>query len=473
MKQYYLVLLAALMLIACKKDVTHDNGEYAFLGGEIINPNSPYLILSKFEKVLDTITLDDNNRFLYKIDNLDAGLYSFSYGGEFQLVLLESRDSIMFRLNTIDFDESLVFTGKGAKKNNYLINMFLETEVEEEKVLGLSQLLPEKFEARLDEIKEAKTKKLQAFNKKHSNSELFNKIAQANIDYNYYLSKEVYPFAYYGNNELKNLESLPEDFYSYRKDINYNNSLIKGYFPYYTFLRYHFNNLALTKHFEHSNESHFDRNSLCYNIDKVHLIDSLTTDDDIKNNLLYHNVIRYVNSTKNVESCDVLLKSFFKKSTDESNKKQLAMLTKRLKTLRSGNEFPNVALVDYNNSEVEIQSLIKKPTIIYFWTYALRGHFKDSHKKVKQLKAKYPEFDFIGININGGDPKLFGKTLKRYNFSTENEYQFVNPDESKEILALNSISKVMLVDKNGNITLNNANLFSYKFEEQLLGLINR
>jgi hypothetical protein len=63
--------------------------------------------------------------------------------------------------------------------------------------------------------------------------------------------------------------------------------------------------------------------------------------------------------------------------------------------------------------------------------------------------------------------------LKRYNFSTENEYQFVNPDESKEILALNSISKVMLVDKNGNITLNNANLFSYKFEEQLLGLINR
>ncbi len=303
MKQYYLVLLAALMLIACKKDVTHDNGEYAFLGGEIINPNSAYLILSKFEKVLDTITLDDNNRFLYKIDNLDAGLYSFSYGGEFQLVLLESLDSIMFRLNTIDFDESLVFTGKGAKKNNYLINMFLETEVEEEKVLGLSQLLPEKFEARLDEIKEAKTKKLQAFNKKHSNSELFNKIAQANIDYNYYLSKEVYPFAYYGNNELKNLESLPEDFYSYRKDINYNNSLIKGYFPYYTFLRYHFNNLALTKHFEHSNESHFDRNSLCYNIDKVHLIDSLTTDDDIKNNLLYHNVIRYVNSTKNVESC--------------------------------------------------------------------------------------------------------------------------------------------------------------------------
>ena len=37
----------------------------------------------------------------------------------------------MFRLNTLDFDESLVFTGEGAKKNNYLINLFLEHEKEE------------------------------------------------------------------------------------------------------------------------------------------------------------------------------------------------------------------------------------------------------------------------------------------------------------------------------------------------------
>ena len=37
----------------------------------------------------------------------------------------------MLRLNSLDFDESLVFSGKGASKNNYLIDVFLEHEKDE------------------------------------------------------------------------------------------------------------------------------------------------------------------------------------------------------------------------------------------------------------------------------------------------------------------------------------------------------
>ena len=50
------------------------------------------------------------------------------------MVLLEPNDSIMLRFNTYEFDESLVFTGIGAKKNNYFINEFLQNEVEETRV---------------------------------------------------------------------------------------------------------------------------------------------------------------------------------------------------------------------------------------------------------------------------------------------------------------------------------------------------
>jgi len=472
-KKYIFFLLAFLLLVACKKDATKNEGDFAFIGGEIINPNSEFLILSKFSFTLDTILLDDNNRFLYKIEDLNAGLYSFEHGGEFQTVLLEPNDSILLRLNTMDFDESLVFTGNGAKKNNYLINMFLETEVERQKVLKFSQLPPNEFEERLDSMRAKKTKKLQAFKAKRSDSELFFKIAQDNIDYDYYTSKEIYPFAYYGNNELNNLESLPESFYSYRKDVDYNDDLIKDYYPYYTFLRHNFDNMALSEHFKHSNEDHFNRNSLCYNLDKISLIDSLTNNESIKNRLLYHYAIRYVNSSDNIESCDKLMKTFLNKSTDEGNKKHLTLLIKTLKKLKSGNDFPHFEVIDKTKTKLDIVSIINKPTVFYFWTYAMKGHFVESHNKVMDLEKKYPEFDFVGININTGETKNWRSTLKQYHFSLDNQYQFLNPEKAKNNVALNSIAKVMVTDKDGKIVISNGNLFKVNFEEQLLGLINK
>jgi len=472
-KTYIYFLFTLLLLVSCKKDMTNGKGDFAFIGGEIINPNSDFITLSKFSCTLDTVWLDTDNRFLYKVEGLDAGLYSFEHGGEYQTVLLEPNDSIMLRLNTMDFDESLVFTGNGAKKNNYLINMFLETEVENEKVLKYSQDSPDNFEALLDSIRAVKTKKLQAFNTKHGDSEMFNEIAQANIDYMYYDSKEIYPFAYYGNNELNNLKSLPEHFYSYRGDIDYNNVLIQDYYPYYTFLRHHFDNMALSEHFKHSDESHFKRNSLCYNFDKINLIDSLTNNQFIKDRLLYHYVIRYVNYTENLEGCDKLIKTYLSKSKNEDNKKHIARLTKSLKQLKRDSTFPNFKVIDQYNSEIEVLSLIDKPTVFYFWNYALKGHFIESHSKINDLRKKYPEFEFIGININSSETSNWKKTLKQYHFPIENEYQFSNPDKAKDEIALNSITKVMVTDKEGKIAISNSNLFDVNFERKLLGVINK
>ena len=75
MKQIYVILLASLTLVACKQEVTEDEGDIAFIGGEIINPSNDFVILSKSNKVLDTISLDNNNRFLFKIRHLEPGLY--------------------------------------------------------------------------------------------------------------------------------------------------------------------------------------------------------------------------------------------------------------------------------------------------------------------------------------------------------------------------------------------------------------
>ena len=159
MKLFFFYIIIALTIFSCKKD----KDDFAFIGGEITNPNTNFVVISKADVILDTISLDKNNRFIYKINNLVSGIYTFKHGGEIQMVLLEPKDSIMFRLNTHDFDESLVFTGNGDKKNNYIINVFLQNEVEQKRIFKFCQLTPEKYQNQIDSLKAEKNLKLENF----------------------------------------------------------------------------------------------------------------------------------------------------------------------------------------------------------------------------------------------------------------------------------------------------------------------
>src|SRR5690606_3647635 len=132
MKFYSALIISCVTLFyGCKNDANLEPN-VAYFGGEIINPNNGYVMLYGPNEMEDTLFLDDDNRFYKKLENLEAGLYTFVHSGEYQMVLIEPQDSIMARLNTMDFDESLVFSGNGSKKNNFLINAFLENEVEQQ-----------------------------------------------------------------------------------------------------------------------------------------------------------------------------------------------------------------------------------------------------------------------------------------------------------------------------------------------------
>ncbi|NMH89947.1 TlpA family protein disulfide reductase [Flavivirga algicola] len=472
MKLYFSIILTLLTLLGCKNK-SEAEYNYAYIGGEIINPTANYVVLLKLEETIDTIKLDNRNRFLYKIHDLEEGLYSFRHGYEYQMILLEPKDSVLFRLNTLDFDESLVFTGKGAKKNNYLINEFLENEIEEKHIFKLCQLTPMVYQNHIDSLKTLKVKKFETFKKKYETSPLFEKIARANIDYDYYSSKEVYPFVHYGKNKGDILKSLPEDFYSYRKDINYNDDLSIHYYKYNKFLKYTFSNISLKEHYVHSKNKHFNRYSLCYNLDKLKLIDSLVTNTSIKDGLLYDLTMNYVSKNKHVENNNIVLKSYLSKAKDEKRKQKMISFTNSLNALKIGSNIPNIALVNHENAEVDIGTIIDAPTVISFWSHTYHEHFKDSHKEIKKLKVKYPEVVFITINIDDYGLEKSKKSLKRNKFSCHNEYIFKNPKEATKTLAIHPMTKAIIVDQDKKIVNNNTNIFSVKFEKQLLGLINQ
>mgnify|MGYP001040945361 CR=1 FL=1 len=473
MKLHYIGLLTLITLLGCKSDYNNAESNYAYLGGEIINPNNDFVILSKDDVVIDTIKLDNRNRFIYKITNLNDGLYTFYHGGEVQMVLLEPRDSLIFRLNTLEFDESLVFTGIGDKKNNYLINEFLENELQENKIFKFCQLKPEVYQDRIDSLKVLKLNKLKEFKGKYKSSTLFDKIAQANINYSYYSSKEVYPFVHFGSDKEKILKSLPLNFYDYRKDINYNDKFLKDYQYYNSFLRYSVNNLSLKNHLYHSNEDAFNWNSICYNMDRLNLIDSLVSNNLLKEELLYHFTSNFVSKSSNTENNNVLLNLYLSKSTDANNKNKMKRFATSLNNLKVGSVFPSTHIIDSDNAIFEINTLLKSPTVISFWSQSYFDHFKESHYKISELKLKYPEVKFIMINIDNNGLKHFKMSLKENRFDFKDEYQFKSPIESVEALAIQPITKTIIVDKYQKIANSNTNIFSVKFEEQLLGAINR
>ncbi len=476
-KSFYILFLTSLSLITCKKEQDICNQTRAYIGGEIINPISKHLLLMKSQKVIDTITLDKYNRFSYELLDFTPGIYNFFDGHEVQFMIVQPNDSLLFRLNTIEFDESLVFTGRGARENNYLMNLFLETEQEEDekKILTISQLDPIPFEEKLNKIRDEKLAKLAKFKAKNETTALFDSVAEANINYSYYSRKEFYPFANYRKSEFDIFNSLPNDFYNYRKEIDYNNELLEYYPPYSKFLRFHVTNIAFQNHMEHSEDKEYDKYSVDYNLDKLKIIDSIVTNNEFqKNMLLHYNLMHYIDISKTPEGYDELFNFYKERCTNKKWRRRAEKMVNVYKRLSPGLKVPGVTILDKNENELNLTSLISKPTVIYFWSAKSKIQIVSAHKRAAFLHNKYPEVDFFAINVDSISYFEQNSLLNHYGIKNRsNEYRFKFPKKSREVLSIRPISKVFLVDENKRIVNPKANMFNIRFEQELLGILNR
>lgn len=462
LKKILLATVFIVLLISCKnKEETQATTTY--IGGQIINPILDYVIFSRGNQVLDTVTLDNNNVFAYTTEKIEKGLYFIKHG-ESQIFFIEPGDSLLIHLNTIDFDESIAYSGKGGEQNNLLIDLYLMNEIENNNLLNWYTLTSAEFESKIDSLKTLKIELYQNFISDNKTSEEFKQVAQANIKYDYFSKKEMYASA-----NKNNPDKFDKDYFDYREQIEFDLDELKFYYPYYRFLNRFFENKVCSK-FDKGIK--IDHNSYDFNIQKIKLIDSMVFSEALKNSLLRYNAMWYLLNAKDSDEETRYFELFSKLNTDQKNFEDVKKVFDATVKLTAGNPIPNAVLVNTDNEVNYLHDLIKTPTVVFFWSGNLASKYKNLHNRAAELKSKYPEYDFFGINTDSHFKK-WREIVKKSNYDSNTEFQLENLSEARTQFVLNALNKVIIVDENGIILEGKTNLFNKNFEEQLLGFLNR
>jgi len=403
--KYLTTFILSIFIFGCTPTKKENTATY--FGGEILNPRTNFVLFLKDDIVIDTILLNDDNRFLTNYKNLDEGLYTFKHGLEFQYIYLEPTDSILVRLNTWDFDESIVFTGKGSSKNEFLINLFLQNEDEEKAMYQYFKLEENAFQFKLDSLAKKRENIYKGFLENELTvSEGFAHLINVAINLPLYRLKEVYPYYHKSAHHLHKFPQVSENFYAYRKNINLNENNLLSFYPYQNYLMNYLFNLS-----HHLKEKDSTKSDATINVLNA-VIENISS-EEIKNTLLKRIVINDFLKSQNTCAIDnKKLSIFLKNCTNEAYINQVQNLVNDSKFVESKNSLPNFDIISYSNSSNNIRNVIKhRKTVIYFWsTEYMSVDYLVS--RVHYLEKKHPNILFIGIQMHpaflniSNEPKL-------------------------------------------------------------------
>jgi len=458
--KYLITSLFLILILGCSKQNQSVKTD-TYFGGEIINPKSKYVLFLKNDKVMDTLYLNKNNRFIAKFKHLKEGLYTFKHGVEFQYVYLQPSDSVLVRLNTWNFDESLVFSGKGSSKNEFLINLFLQNERDDKAMWHHFNLNENGFQHKIDSLAKKRDAVFKNFIslEKVKISANFKKLINTAIYYPLYSLKEIYPYYFKKAHNQNHFPIIKPDFYQYRKKVNLNEASLVSFYPYQNYVVSYLYNL-----------SYQDKGITDKNLTNIILNEIVTHVklEKFKNTLLKRIIVNdFLKSESTCSINEKTLDIFLEHCTNPSYRLQVINLVHDSKYVENNKPFNNFKVKTYSNEIKNIDTIIKdKNTVIYFWS----DEFMSSDylvSRIKYLENKHPSVLFIGIHIQNTnedittDPKLKLLNINYQYMLTPNSY-------AKQYLTSN-YPRTIIVNKNGTVV----NGFTYLGSKYLNTQLNK
>lgn len=465
------VLLAFIILFSGCDRSSKKNTTSTYIGGEIVNPKSNYVVFKRDGKILDTVYLDPRNKFSYKIDSAQKGLYLIQHRPETQNFYLTPGDSLLLRANTLAFDESLHFSGNGAEQNNFLAEMYLMDENNADLLLSFYKTDPSKFLKITDSIRTERLNSLDKMNKKYAFSKDFVQIAKKLIQYESYDLLERYTYLF--NKYRKGAsDKLPEDFHNYRKNVRFNEKSLQSSPAYKRFI----DNYLINRSFKWCARQDFDDNN-CYSLtdsenikSRIRMVDDLIQVPSLRKHFLSKLAslgIIMAHSKEDILDIINLMEELGYSGIDDL--KQLGSI--QLAYL-PGTTLKEVPLINKKGNFEPFEQIInQQPTIIFLWSIYSPRHRED-HELIQNLRKKYPEINFVGINLDVGEVPAWRIAVEKYGYNKDQEYQLGPTNVDKKFFKY-YLNKLLFLDPSGKVIIGDAFINSPEFESRILEFLNR
>ena len=423
-----------------------------FLGGEIINPSSRYVNFYYNDIKIDSIELDDSNKFFKKIEDVKPGIYRIEHLPENQYIIVENGDSLWIRVNVEDFRESLSFSGKGSSKNNFLVDMSIMNDKENIFLSEMYMEKGEKFKTIIDSLIAEKNLIWNKFNNSVSQSKLSKNITKSSIKYNYYNKLERYALLRGRNWSEKERKT----FFEYRKDVNINDSELYLLEPYITYLMNYFNEKTL----DSGRVYLYEKNNTDFNIKKLLIIDSKIDNTNLKNNLSRATAIEEILNFKNNELHNKFIDYFKYVNTSEKYFDEIIQLYNGINKMGSGNILPNIKILNFKGEVKETKHEFKTgKTLIYFWSQTQMNHYRRVIKRINELKNDFPDYRYVGICIQPYTD-MVSQAQNILNLDLYDQFSFHDFEKSSKDWVLTYLNKTIITDSKMNIIDGFGNLFT-------------
>jgi hypothetical protein len=196
------------------------------------------------------------------------------------------------------------------------------------------------------------------------------------------------------------------------------------------------------------------------------IADTLIKNEKVKNTILNNIAFTYLLEDQNMVNNQSFLATYYKISTDKSQKNEIIKIGDAIQLLKACSKLPEATLLNSNGQKVSSNTFANQKTVVFFWTAKAVSHFEAAHKKIIDFRKKHPEYQFVGINLNDTQEEWKG-IMAKYKFGGVTELRCTDFEDLKSKWVITKIHRTIILGDKGLIKNAFTNIFELNFEEEL------
>ncbi|WP_172915399.1 TlpA family protein disulfide reductase [Capnocytophaga canimorsus] len=464
------IVIFGLSLMSCNSCQTKQQNQ-TYFGGYLVNSKDSLVILYLNDKAVDSVALDKDKTFSFSIDTDTEKLYHFAIDQEYHYVYLEPGDSLTVFANLLDFKKTMSFSGKEANVNTYITSQLEESESFREVFKKFHRMSPKDFKQKTDSVRRVKEQEYADFLKTNPTlSEKAKEITQVSTMSLVNKEIELYPFMHQRKMNECVVNKLPKDFYDYRSDIDFNNTFLAYFRPYYSYMVMFINNLSFTAYRKCSQQYDLseDINKVPdFHINKLGIIDSVFRSGDLRDGLFRNAAYAFLFHIQDETSSRNYVNLYDGFNQESKHREELNQVFANTFALQKGNFPPDFDLITPDKKTVCFKDT-PRPIINLYYLWSVNQSYQSSiiQGRIHQLMKRFPSVRFVGIDASKNEA-LWLKRVSEWDLKNTEQLHVTDFQDFSEKYLINDLNRCFILDEKGKIISVFENIFSANLEKIL------